>query len=135
MDIELATRAERLNVRLPYLHREKNDHRVAHDFLSQMISDGEKCFQKKGPTGYEPYAEAIVAFRDAHKLLVSWGNKSSHSFDVVRNEANKLISACEKALEFFDCPNCKKPVYKLNDESAELVQCQCSNLRWRYGKT
>jgi len=135
MDIELATRAERLNVRLPYLHREKNDHRVAHDFLSQMISDGEKCLQKKGATAYEPYAEAIVAFRDADKLLVSWGNKSSHSFDVVRNEANKLISACENALEFFDCPNCKKPVYKLNDASAELVQCQCSNLRWRYGKT
>jgi energy-coupling factor transporter ATP-binding protein EcfA2 len=135
MDIELAMRAERLNVRLPYLHREKNDHRVAHDFLSQMISDGAKCFQKKGPNGFEPYSEAIDAFRDANKLLLSWGNKSSHSFDVVRNEANSLISACEKALEFFDCPNCKKPVYKLNDVSAELVQCQCSNLRWRYGKT
>ena len=135
MDFELATWAERLNVRLPYLHREKNDHRVAHDFLSQMISDGEKCFQKKGTNGYELYAEAIVAFRDTDKLLVSWGNKSSHSFDVVRSEANKLISACEKALEFFDCPNCKKPVYKLGDKSAELVQCQCGNLRWRYGKT
>jgi len=135
MDIELATRAERLYVRLPYRHREKNDHRVAHDFLSQIISDGEKWFQKKGATEYEPYAAAIVAFRDADKLLVSWGNKSSHSLDVVRNEANKLIAACEKALEFFDCPDCKKPVYKLEDKSAELVQCQCSNLRWRYGKT
>jgi energy-coupling factor transporter ATP-binding protein EcfA2 len=135
MDIELAMRAERLNVRLPYLHREKNDHRVAHDFLSRMISDGEKCFQKKVANAYEPYAEAIVAFRDADKLLISWGNKSSHSFDVVQSEANKLISACEKVLEFFDCPDCKKPVHKLNDESAELVQCQCSKLRWRYGKT
>lgn len=135
MDIELATRAERLNVRLPYLHRERNDHRVAHDFLSQMISDGEKCLQRKAAKGYEPYAEAIVAFRDADKLLVSWGNKSSHSFDIVQNEAEKLISACEKALEFFDCPDCKKPVYKLNDARAELLQCQCSNLRWRYGKT
>ena len=135
MDIELAMRAERLNVKLPYLHREKNDHRVAHDFLSQMISDGEKCFQKKGANGYEPYGEAIFAFRDADKSLVSWGNKSSHSFDIVRNESNKLISACEKGLEFFDCPKCNKPVYKLDDESAELVQCQCGYLRWRYGKT
>lgn len=135
MDIELATRAERLKVRLPYLHREKNDHRGAHDFLSQMISDGKKCFEKKGTSGYEPYVEAIAAFRDADKLLVSWGNKSSHSFDVVKNEADKLISACEKVLELFDCSSCKKSVYKLDDASGELVQCQCSNLRWRYGKT
>lgn len=135
MDIELATCAERLKIRLPYLHREKNDHRSAHDFLSQMISDGAKCFEKKSVSGYELYTEAISAFRDADKLLLSWGNKSSHSFDVVKDEADKLISACEKVLELFDCSNCKKPVYKFDDASGELVQCQCSNLRWRYGKT
>ena len=136
MDTELATRAERLRVRLPYLYREKNDHRSAHDFLSQMISDGETCFQRKNDSNqYEPYVEAIATFREADKLLVSWGNKSSHSFDIVRSEANKLIATCEKALELFDCPICKKAVHRLDDESAELLQCQCSRLRWRYGKT
>jgi hypothetical protein len=72
---------------------------------------------------------------EADKLLVSWGNKSSHSFDVVRNEANKFLSACEKALDFFVCPSCKKPADKLDNGSAEIVQCQCGYLRWRYGKT
>jgi energy-coupling factor transporter ATP-binding protein EcfA2 len=134
MDIELALRAEDIKVRLPYLHREKNDHRTAHDFLSRIISDGEKCFKKMGAKEHEPYTEAIEAFREADKLLVSWGNTASHSCDVVQKEAEKLITACEKALKFFDCPNCKKPVYKLDDTSAEFVQCQCGHLRWRYGK-
>lgn len=38
------------------------------------------------------------------------------------------------ALNFFDCPECKKPVYKLDDASNEFTQCECGNLRWRYGK-
>ena len=107
----------------------------AHDFFLRIISDGEKCFKKLGPKEYEPYKEAIKAFQEADRLLLSWGNKASHSFDVVRNEAEKLIAACESALEFFDCPHCKKAVYKLDDKNAELVQCQCGHLRWRYGNT
>jgi hypothetical protein len=134
MDVELAMRAERIRIRLPYLYRERNDHRGAHDFLSRMIADGETCFQKKDGNQYGPYTEAIAIFRETDKLLVSWGNKSSHSVDIVRNEANKLIGTCEKALELFDCPTCRKSVYRLDDETAELLQCQCGNLRWRYGK-
>lgn len=134
MDIELAMWAERLRVRLPYLHREKNDHRTAHEFLSQIISDGEKCFQKKGDKGHEPNAEAVETFRKADKLLLTWGNKASHTFDIVRPEAEKLIEACERALETFDCPSCKKPVYKLDSRNAGYVQCECSHLRWHYGK-
>ncbi|HXU34803.1 MAG TPA: AAA family ATPase [Blastocatellia bacterium] len=135
MDVELALIASRLKLRLPYLHREKNDHRVAHDFLFRLISDGIKCFKKAGAKEHEPYNEAIEALRDADKLLVSWGNKSSHSFDVAKNEAAKLIDACETALQFFKCPGCEKPVYKLDDSNAEFVQCECGNLRWRYGKS
>ncbi len=126
MDIELAIVAERVKVRLPYLYREKNDRRTAHDFLLQFISDSKKCFMKLGTKEHEPYAEAIDALRDADKLLLSWGNKATHSFDVVKKEA-KLIEVCERALEFFSCPNCKKPVYKLDDTGAELVQCQCGH--------
>lgn len=135
MDIELAIVAERVKVRLPYLYREKNDHRTAHDFLLQFISDGKKCFTKLGTKEHESYAEAIDALRDADKLLLSWGNRATHSFDVVKKEAEKLIEVCERALDFFGCSNCKKPVYKLDDTGAELVQCQCGQLRWRYGKT
>jgi hypothetical protein len=134
MDIELALRAERMRVRLPYLHRERNDHRMAHDFLSQIISNADKCFQKLEAGKFVPYAKATEAFREADRLLVSWGNKASHSFDLDSKEAAKLIEECEKALEFFTCPECKKPIHKLEDTGVEIVQCQCGHLRWRYGK-
>ncbi len=134
MDIELATRAERLKVRLLYLLGERNDHRMAHEFLSQLISDGKECFQIRGEEKYDPYQDAVDAFVGADKLLVAWGNRATHSLDLVRNEAKNLIAACEKALAFFDCPKCKKPVHKLHEERAEFVQCKCGHLRWRYGK-
>lgn len=131
MDIELAIRAECIKIKLPYLHRERNDHRTAHDFLTQLISDGEECFKKKGEKNYEPYSEAIVAFREADKLLLTWGNKASHSFDLDKKEAQKLIEACETALEHFNCTTCKKLVYKLTDAAAKFVQCECGFLRWQ----
>ncbi len=134
MDIELATRAERLKVRLPYLLGERNDHRMAHEFLSQLISDGKECFQIRREEKYDPYQDAVDALVGADKLLVAWGNRATHSLDLVRNEAKNLIAACEKALAFFDCPKCEKPVHKLHEERAEFVQCQCGHLRWRYGK-
>lgn len=131
MDIELAIRAESIKIKLPYLHRERNDHRTAHDFLAQLISDGEKCFKRKGEKNYEPYSEAIVAFREADKLLLTWGNTTSHSFDLDKKEAEKLIEACETALELFNCPMCKKLVYKLTDAATKFVQCECGFLRWQ----
>ena len=134
MDIELAMRAERLKLKMPYLHRERNDHRDAHDFLSRIISDGKKCFKKRGEKEHEFYEEAIEAFRNADKLILSWANRGSHSFSLDKKEAEKLIDACEKSLEYFDCSICKKPVYQTNDETREFVQCQCGHLRWRYGK-
>jgi len=135
MDTELALRAERLKVRMPYLAANRNDHRTGHDFLFRIIADGAVCFRRKGAGGgYEAYADAITTFRATDKLLVTWGNKASHGFDVVRPEAEKLIAECEATLEVFICPNCRKPVYKLVDASAELLQCECGHLQWRYGK-
>lgn len=134
MDIELAIRAQRLGLRLPYLHREKNDHRVAHDFLAVLISDGPKCFQIGEVGKYAAHDKAIAAFREADRLLISWGNRASHSFDIVKSEAEKLIDACEVALGFLVCLKCKKPVFQTDDTSGEYVQCPCGTVRWRYGK-
>jgi RecF/RecN/SMC N terminal domain len=47
MDIELALIAEKLQVRLPYLRGERNDHRMWSEFLERLIADGKKCLQKK----------------------------------------------------------------------------------------
>jgi len=134
MDVELALIAERLQIRLPYLRSDKNDKRMAHDFLQRFVADGKKCFQKKAREDYEVHTDAIDAFGTADQLLVSWANRASHTFDLALSEATKLIDVCEKALEFSKCPSCGRGVWFANSEGSEWVQCQCGQIRWRYGK-
>jgi hypothetical protein len=134
MDIELALIAERLQIRLPYLRGERNDHRMWSEFLDRLIADGKKCLQKKTGTDHPCYTAGLANLDAAKRLLVSWGNRSSHSPDVVRPEAAKLIEACEKALDVFQCGGCKQPLWFADAANKEWVQCQCGELRWRYGK-
>ena len=134
MDVEFAFIAERLRIRMPYLRGEKNDRRMAHDFLERVVSDGKKCFQVKAETDYAPQTTAIAACEEADGLLVSWANRGSHSFDLTPSEATKLIDACEKALECFKCSSCDKGVWFADAGNSEWVQCQCGLIRWRYGK-
>ena len=133
MDAELTFIAERLQIRLPYLRGDKNDKRMAHDFLERLIGDA-KCFQKKVGDNYQTYTDAIDTFKEADRLLISWANRASHTFDLVRPEASKLIEVCANVLECFKCSSCGKDVWFANAESSELVQCQCSQIRWLYGK-
>ena len=136
MDVELSVIAERLRISLPYLRLDKNDRRMAHEFLERLVADGQKRFQKRtAASGFTVASEEIEAMRTADKLLLSWANRASHSFDVVRPEAAKLIETSEKALESLVCPSCRKPVWFANAETQEWTQCQCGNIRWRYGKT
>jgi predicted RNA-binding Zn-ribbon protein involved in translation (DUF1610 family) len=134
MDIELALFADRLQIRMPYLRGEQNDKRMAHDFLERFIADGKTCFEKKGAKDYEIHNEAIESFKRADQLILSWANRASHSFDLVRSEATKLIDACEQALGFFKCPSCGKGIAFADAEAKEWTQCQCGSVRWRYGK-
>jgi hypothetical protein len=134
MDIELALIAEKLQIRLPYMRAERNDRRMAHDFLERIVADGEKCLQKKGAKDYMAHAEAIDALKRADQFLLSWANRASHTFDLVRGEATKLIDVCEKALGFFKCPVCGKSIAFADAEAKEWTQCQCGSIRWRYGK-
>lgn len=134
MDIELALIAERLLIRLPFMRAERNDKRMAHDFLERLVADGQKCFQKKVGTDYDTHSDALDALDKADRLLVSWGNRGSHTFDVVRPEAIKLIDSCEKALEFFKCASCDKWIWFADAGGSKWVQCLCGEIRWRYGK-
>jgi hypothetical protein len=112
MDIELALIAERLKIRLPFLRGDKNDKRLAHEFLERFVADGKECFKVRTGTSYAVYTEAIDACKEADRLLISWANRASHSFDLVRSEANKLIDICEKTLAYFlKCPSCGRGVY------------------------
>ncbi len=134
MDVELALIAERLQIRLPYLRADKNDKRMAHDFLERLVPDGKKCFQRKAGDSYEVHMDAVTSFDQADRLLVSWANRASHTFDLVRSEATKLIDACEEALEFFRCSSCGKGVWFADAAGSEWVQCQCGQIRWKYAK-
>lgn len=134
MDVELALIAEHLHIRLPYLRADKNDKRMAHDFLERLVADGKKCFQKKTDKDYEVHTDAIVALESADRLLLSWANRASHTFDLVRAEAENLIDVCEKALDLFKCSSCAKGVWFADAVRSESIQCQCGQIRWRYGK-
>jgi RecF/RecN/SMC N terminal domain len=134
MDVELSIVAEKLQISLPYLRGDKNDRRTAHDFIDRLKGDGRACFQLNTPTGFKCHEDAILLLDTAGRLLASWANRASHSFDVVRPEAVKLIDACEQALKGLRCQVCGKPVWFANAENQEWVQCQCGQVRWRYGK-
>ena len=135
MDIHLALISEKLKIKLPYLHRERNDHRIAHDFLVRIISDVPKCFQIEDGDTYKSFNSAAKVLKDADNLLIAWANRASHSFDIVKSEARKLTEACEAALGIFTCPSCMKLVTKNIDTSAKILQCKCSAIRWQYGKS
>ena len=136
MDVELPVIAEHLRVRMPYLRADRNDRRMAYEFLVRLVADGRVCFQKWVDGEYIINTDAIDALVKAQRLLSSWGNRASHSFDVVRPEALILIDACEAAIECFRCNVCDPPsyVWRLEDTQSELVRCRCGTIRWRYGK-
>ena len=134
MDVELSLIAEGIQILMPYRRADKNDKRTAHDFLERFVADGKKCFQVKAGSDYVSHTTAIAACEEADRLLVSWANRASHTFNLAPSEATKLIDACEKALEFFKCSSCGKGVWLADAEKSEWVQCQCGQIRWRYGK-
>lgn len=134
MDVELMPVAEDLRIRVLYLRGDRNDKRLSHELLELVAAQGKKCFEKRAGTTYAVHKDALEAFEKADALLVAWANRASHTSDLVRPEAEKLIDACETALGFFRCASCGKNVWYAHAEGAELVQCGCGEIRWRYGK-
>jgi hypothetical protein len=108
------------------------DHRMWSEFLDRLIADGKKCLQQKSGTDYPCDTAGLEALDAARRSFM--GNRSSHSPDVVRPEVVKLIKACEKALDVFQCETCRQPLWMADAANKEWVQCQCGELRWRYGK-
>lgn len=134
MDVELAIIAERLQIKFPFVRGDKNDKRMAYEFLERLASDGKKCLQKRSGKNYAYHTDGLDAIENASKLLVSWANRASHTFDLECSEAAKLIDVCEAALAQFKCSSCDKQLWFANAANQEWVQCQCGELRWRYGK-
>jgi hypothetical protein len=134
MDVQLSIIAEKLFIKLPYLRGLKNDRRLAHEFLSKIISIAPNCFQHKPTETYETYDEAITALREADVLILSWANRAAHTFDIVRPEAERLITTCETSLDYFSCNLCGKFIWFADAAGPQVKQCECGNIRWRYGR-
>lgn len=135
MDVELGVIAERIQIKLPFRRGDKNDKRMAHEYLQEIVSSGKKALQKKAAADYEMHTTGLDALEEARKLLDSWGNRASHTHDVVRPEATKLINTCESALDVFKCSGCGKYVWHADATNPEYVQCHCGEIRWRYNKS
>lgn len=132
VDTSFATLAESLQVSLPYKHRERNDGRTGHEFLEKMASSTGSFQIKRDGASYEQFAEALTDLKEADRLIISWGNRSSHDFNITKGEAAKLIDVCENALSRFTCDTCKKDVtYLLNDKS-DFRQCSCGKIKWKF---
>lgn len=133
MDTELSFIVDRLKIKMEYRQGLKNDHRMAHEFLEAIKGAFKRALQVKQADGTYKEVDVSSQLDEADKLIVAWGNRASHSFDVTKSEATKLIDNCEAALGLFVCDGCKKPIYKLDDGNG-TKQCECGSMRWRYGK-
>jgi energy-coupling factor transporter ATP-binding protein EcfA2 len=134
MDIELAIIAEKLKLTMPFVRGEKNDRRMAHDFLPLIHSHGGRCFQQEVDGTYVIRKAALADLAKTDNLLLSWANRATHTGDLVRTEAARLIESCEAALGYFKCAKCGQYVWFADAAKPELVQCQCARIRWVYGK-
>lgn len=134
MDSQLMLLAERLQLHLPFVRGEKNEMRMAHTLLEYLVPAAKKCLQLKAGQQHVGHKDAVASLEDAAKRLAAWGNRASHTHDVVRPEAESLITSCENALAAFWCTECTKPVWRAEVKASDFLQCECGTLRWRYGK-
>lgn len=130
LDTELSLHVEALELKLRYARGEKNDKRMATEFLERLMADGRKQFQVRDGAAYKKNEAAVVAFDAAAKLLVAWGNRGSHTEDVVKAEAEELLAVCQAAIDALRCSGCSKFVHANSGNDGH--QCQCGALRWRH---
>jgi len=130
MDVELALFAERLELKLPFVRGDKNDHRMAHEFLEAILKAAKLSFQQKEEGTYRVYNGALEALEKADSHVLAWANRGSHTFSVTKSEATKLIDICEEAINLFKCRSCKKNLWYLTND--KLMQCECGEIRWRF---
>jgi AAA15 family ATPase/GTPase len=131
MDTHMSIIAEKLEIQMPFLRGEKNDHRMCVDFLEKIVRDAPKRLRKKEGSQWLPYTKPIADWKKAKTLLVAWGDRASHTGSLTRSEVEKLIGVCEKALALFRCDLCGKHVWAAKQSSNDTHQCTCGNLQWR----
>ena len=117
MDLALAEIAERLEVPMPFLRGDENDHRTAGQFITRISGRAKKAFylrpgQAGSPgTGYEKNTSAVAALDTIAPQLAAWANRATHTFSASPDEAKVVIDNCEAALAVFQCDGCHTPVW------------------------
>ena len=62
--------------------------------------------------------------------LVTWANRGTHGGQINPQEVMYMIEVCEKALDYFKCPECEKKLWHAT--SSSHTQCECGKYRWRF---
>jgi energy-coupling factor transporter ATP-binding protein EcfA2 len=130
MDTELSMLAEKLKLKLQFVRGDRNDQRMAHEFLEGIISLAKKSLLTNIGGSYAAHQTAIDALEKADPYLLAWGNRGSHSFSLTESEARKLIDICETAIGVFACASCKRNIWYLAND--KFMQCECGQIRWKF---
>ncbi len=137
MDQALAEVAERLEVPMPFLRGDENDHRTAGQFVGRISSRAKKSFHIRNHAGseasssYEKYTGGSAALDNVAPQLAAWANRATHTFSASPDEAKVAIDSCEAALAAFQCEDCKTPVWFCSIKETENKECRFGNLRWK----
>jgi hypothetical protein len=137
MDQGLAEIAERLEVPMPFLRGDENDHRTAGQFITRISGRAKRAFYVRiGDAGlsgaaYEKNAAAAAALDTVAPQLAAWANRATHTFSASPSEAEIVIDNCEAALSVFQCGRCQTPVWFCAVSDTKNLECRCGKLQWR----
>jgi hypothetical protein len=131
MDNQLSVIAERVRLAMPHMRYERNDHRMALDFLNRLVGERGN-FRKRAGQGHVVFEEPPKLWEDARSLLIAWANPASHTGTLTNPEVEKLIDVCEATLKSFTCQGCGDPVWMADVATRGRLQCTCGELQWRY---
>jgi hypothetical protein len=129
MDEQLQIAAEQLELRLPYVRGERNDHRTGFELLNELASSAKKCLRTRSDDAKTP-TDALARWKDAAGRLSTIGNLAAHGGSVSRGDAESLIVSCERALEVLRCGGCGESVW-FASEAGKRRQCRCGELVWK----
>ncbi|GAA0020708.1 AAA family ATPase [Bradyrhizobium diazoefficiens] len=130
MDTQLAAIAEVLGILVPFIKGPRNDLRFAGDLLERLSKDCERKMRRKNGGEYTVWDVPTQKAKAAQGLLLPFANAGTHGRYVSKGEADRLIDACEAAIDSLTCEACKHPVWNAAVREHHL-RCDCDAIRWR----
>lgn len=130
MDTSLPFYFEKLELMNTFIWGPRNDDRANYEYLIRLISEGKTRYQIMDESGeWKIYEDAISCWDEARELLTAWANPASHGRYIAPAEVTRLIDVCERALNYFTCPDCNTKIWRMKDGDKKL--CRCRKIRWK----